>query len=27
MQTALTLDEFDFIVAMVNDDSKEIIDK
>jgi hypothetical protein len=27
MQTTLTLDDFDFIVAVVNDDSKEIIEK
>ena len=27
MRTALTLDEFDFIVAVVNDSSKEIIEK
>ena len=27
MQTTLTLDDFDFIVAAVNDASKEIIEK
>jgi hypothetical protein len=27
MRTSLTLDDFDFIVAMVNDASKEIIEK
>jgi DNA-binding protein YbaB len=27
MQTSLTLDDFDFIIAAVNDASKEIIEK